>query len=42
VSVSAATEDKVQVEVNKLKGKFSVGYEEITEFLVKECLQLIL
>lgn len=42
MSVSATTEDKVQVEVNKLKGKLSAGYEEIPEFLVKERLQLIL
>jgi len=42
VSVSPVTEDEVQVEVNILKGKFSAGYEEIPQFLVKECLQFIL
>ena len=42
MSVSPVTEDEVQVEVNKLKVKFSASYEEIPEFLVKECLQLIL
>ena len=36
MSVSPVTEYEVQVEVNKLKGKFSAGYEGISEFLVKE------
>jgi hypothetical protein len=38
--VSPVTEE-VQEEVNKLKDKFSAGYEKITEFLIKENIQLI-
>jgi hypothetical protein len=35
------TEDDVQNLVSKLKGKFSAGYDEIPEKLVKECIQFI-
>jgi hypothetical protein len=39
--VSPVTEDEVQNVVSKLKGKFSAGYDEIPEKLVKECIQFI-
>ena len=39
--VSPITEEEVQNLVSKLKEKFSAGYDEILEKLVKECIQFI-
>jgi hypothetical protein len=35
------TEEEVQMVTNKLKGKFSAGYDEIPEMMVKQCIQFI-
>jgi hypothetical protein len=32
-------EDKLNQIVSKLKGKFATGFDQIPEFLVKECIQ---
>ena len=31
------TENEIEKVINKLKGKFSAGFDEIPEFLVKRC-----
>jgi hypothetical protein len=41
VFVSPVTEDDVQMVVRTLKGKYSAGYDEIPECLVKEYIQFI-
>ena len=35
---SLVTENEVENVINTLKGKFSAGFDEIPEFLVKRCL----
>jgi hypothetical protein len=35
------TEEEVQKVTSKLKGKFSAGYDEIPEMIVKQCIQFI-
>ena len=36
------TENEVECVINNLKGKFSAGYDEIPEYLVKQCERLTL
>ena len=33
----SVTENEIEIVINKLKGKFSAGFDEIPEFLVKRC-----
>jgi len=35
------TEHKVECVIIKLKGKFSAGYDEILEYVVKQCVEFI-
>ena len=35
------TEHKVECVIKKLKGKFSAGYDEILEYVVKQCAEFI-
>jgi hypothetical protein len=39
--VYPVTEDKLNQVVSKLNGKSSTGFDQIPEFLVKECIQYI-
>jgi len=38
---SLVTENEVENVINTLKGKFSAGFDEIPEFLVKQCFYYI-
>ena len=38
---SLVTENEVENVINTSKGKFSAGFDEIPEFLVKHCLHYI-
>jgi hypothetical protein len=41
IFVVPITEDEVEIVIKNLKGKFSVGYDEIPEYVVKQCASFI-